>query len=88
MEVKPEDMEAEAKAYAAAQFAQYGMMNVAEEMLTNYAQQILQNKDEANRLIEKVYEAKVVEAVTPLVKVSNKSVTIAELNKILAKKAK
>ena len=58
------------------------------EMLTNYAQQILQNKDEANRLIEKVYEAKVVEAVTPLVKVSNKSVTIAELNKILAKKAK
>ena len=88
VEVKPEDMEAEAKAYAAAQFAQYGMMNVAEEMLTNYAQQILQNKDEANRLIEKVYEAKVVEAVTPLVKVSNKSVTIAELNKILAKKAK
>ena len=88
VEVKPEDMEAEAKAYAAAQFAQYGMMNVADEMLTNYAQQILQNKEEANKLIEKVYEAKVVEAVTPLVKVSNKSVTIAELNKILAKKAK
>ena len=88
IEVKAEDMEAEAKAYAAAQFAQYGMMNVADEMLTNYAQQILQNKEEANKLIEKVYEAKVVEAVTPLVKVSNKSVTIAELNKILAKKAK
>ena len=88
IEVKPEDMEAEAKAYAAAQFAQYGMMNVADEMLTNYAQQILSNKEEANKLIEKVYEAKVVEAVTPLVKVSNKSVTIAELNKILAKKAK
>lgn len=88
IEVKAEDMEAEAKAYAAAQFAQYGMMNVADEMLTNYAQQILQNKEEANKLIEKVYEAKVVEAVTPLVKVSNKSVTIAELNKILSKKAK
>ena len=88
VEVKPEDMEAEAKAYAAAQFAQYGMMNVADEMLTNYAQQILSNKEESNKLIEKVYEAKVVEAVTPLVKVSNKSVTIAELNKILAKKAK
>ncbi|MBO7300515.1 MAG: trigger factor [Tidjanibacter sp.] len=88
IEVKPEDMQAEAKAYAAAQFAQYGMMNVADEMLTNYAQQILSNKEEANKLIEKVYEAKVVAAVTPLVKVSNKSVTIAELNKILAKKAK
>ncbi len=88
IEIKPEDMEAEAKAYAAAQFAQYGMMNPAEEMLANYAQHILQNKEEANRLIEKVYEAKVVAAVTPLVKVSSKSVTIAELNKILAKKQK
>ena len=88
VEVKQEDMLAEAKAYAAAQFAQYGMMNVADEMLANYAQQILSNKEEANKLIEKVYEAKVIEAVTPLVKVSNKSVTIAELNKILAKKAK
>ncbi|MBQ3070432.1 MAG: trigger factor [Tidjanibacter sp.] len=88
VEVKQEDMLAEAKAYAAAQFAQYGMMNVAEEMLSNYAQQILSNKEEANKLIEKVYEQKVIEAVTPLVKVSNKSVTIAELNKILAKKQK
>jgi trigger factor len=88
VEVKQEDMLNEAKAYAAAQFAQYGMMNVADEMLANYAQQILSNKEEANKLIEKVYEQKVIEAVTPLVKVSNKSVTIAELNKILAKKAK
>lgn len=88
VEVKQDDMLAEAKAYAAAQFAQYGMMNAADEMLTNYAQQILANKEEANKLIEKVYEQKVIEAVTPLVKVSNKSVTIAELNKILAKKAK
>ena len=83
-----EELQAEAKEFAKAQFAQYGMMNVADEMLTNYAQQILSNKEESNKLIEKVYEAKVVEAVTPLVKVSNKSVTIAELNKILAKKAK
>lgn len=88
VEVKEADMVAEAKAYAAAQFAQYGMMNVADEMLTNYAQQILANKDEANKLIDRVYEQKVIEAVTPLVKVSNKSVTIDELNKILAKKSK
>ena len=88
VEVKQDDMLAEAKAYAAAQFAQYGMMNVADEMLANYAQQILSNKEEANKLIEKVYEQKVIEAVTPLVKVSSKSVSIAELNKILAKKQK
>ena len=87
VEVKQEDLLEEAKNYAAAQFAQYGMMHVADEMLSNYAQQILSNKEEANKLIEKVYENKVVEAVTPLVKVSNKSVTIDELNKILAKKA-
>ena len=87
VKVEQEDVLETAKAATRMQFAQYGMMHVADEMLSNYAQQILSNKEEANKLIEKVYENKVVEAVTPLVKVSNKSVTIDELNKILAKKA-
>ena len=86
VEVKKEDMEAEAKAYAAAQFAQYGMMNLSDEMLANYSKQILSNKDEANKLLERVYENKVIEAVKPLVKVTVKNVTVDELNKIMAAK--
>lgn len=88
VEVKNEDLTAEARAYAAQQFAQYGMMNLSDEILDNYAGQILKNKEEANKIVEKVYEQKVVEAVAPLLKCVEKRVTVEELNKILAKENK
>ena len=85
VKVGQEDMLAEAKSYAAQQFAQYGMMNVGDEVLANYAQSILGNKEEANKILDRLYEKKIIEAVTPLVKVSSKSVTADELNKIFDK---
>lgn len=85
VKVEQEDILAEAKALAAAQFAQYGMANVEDDMLANYAQSMLGNKEQANKIIEKVYETKVIEAVTPLLKVTNKSVTAEELGKIFEK---
>jgi trigger factor len=85
VKVEQEDMLAEAKAYAAQQFAQYGMMNVGDEVLANYAQSILGNKEEANKILDRLYEKKIIDAVTPLVKVSSKSVTAEELNKVFDK---
>ena len=85
VKVEQDDVMAEAKSFAAAQFAQYGMANVDDETLSGYAQSMLGNKEQANRIIEKVYETKVIDAVTPLVKVSNKSVTADELGKIFEK---
>ena len=88
IKVEQEDLLGEAKAYAAAQFAQYGMNNVEDEMLTNYAQSILGNREEANKILDRLYERKIVEAVTPLIKVTSKSVTTDELNKIFEKLTK
>lgn len=85
VKVEQEDMIAEAKAYAASQFAQYGMMNIDDEMLTNYAHSILGNKEEANKILDRLYEKKIVDAIVPLVKVSDKSVTTDELGKIFEK---
>lgn len=87
MEIKIEQDEvlAEAKAFAAAQFAQYGMNGVDDETLGKYANSILSNREEANKIVDRVYEKKVVEAVTPLIKVSSKSVTPEELGKIFEK---
>lgn len=82
IKVEQEDMLAEAKAYASAQFAQYGMAGVDDETLTKYSHSILGNKEEANKILDRLYEKKIVEAVTPLVKISNKSVTPEELGKI------
>lgn len=88
VKVEQDDMLNEAKAYAAAQFAQYGMTNIDDETLTKYAHSILGNKEEANRVLDRVYEKKIVEAITPLVKISNKSVTPEELGKIFDKMTK
>ena len=86
VEVKPEDMEAEAKAYAAAQFAQYGMPNAPEEMLENFSKNILDNKEQSQKIYEKLYEQKVVESVRSKVKVTEKAISaedFAELAKSL-----
>ena len=72
----------EAKALAQMQFAQYGMGTVPEETLTGYAKSILSNKEEAQKIYDKLTEEKVVEAVKPMIKVSNKSVSTEEFSKI------
>ena len=85
LKVAPEDAFAEAKNYAAMQFAQYGMANVGDEMLDNYANQILQNKDEARKIYDRLFEQKVIEAVTPMLKVTTKKVTPDEFGKVAEK---
>ena len=61
--VEKEEAEREAKALAAAQFAQYGMPSAPDEMLGGYAERILADKEQAQKIYEKLYEVKVVEAV-------------------------
>ncbi len=85
LKVEPEDALAEAKAYAAMQFAQYGMANVGDEVLTNYAQQMLQNKEEARKIYDRIFEQKVIDAVAQMVKVVDKKVSPEEFNKLAEK---
>jgi trigger factor len=80
--VSPEEIEAEAKEFAKAQFAQYGMPSAPEEMITNFSKQILENKEQAQKIYEKLYELKVVEYVKSKIKVANKSVTSEEFAKL------
>ena len=76
--VTPEESETEAKALAAAQFAQYGMPSVPEDMLAGYAKQILDNKEQSQKIYEKLFEVKVVEAVKGKIKVTEKAVSSEE----------
>ena len=82
LKVTAEEVEAEAKEFAKAQFAQYGMPSAPEEMIANFSKQILDNKEQAQKIYEKLYETKVVEYVKSQVKVSNKSVTSEEFAKL------
>ena len=82
LNVTAEEAEAEAKEFAKAQFAQYGMPSAPEEMVANFSKQILENKEQAQKIYEKLYEVKVVEYVKSQVKVTNKAVSAEEFAKL------
>ncbi len=82
LEVTPEEATEEAKAMAAQQFAYYGMSQVADDMLANYAKSILENKEESRKVYEKIFEQKVIDAVVPQITVSDATVTAEEFAKL------
>ena len=82
LNVTAEEAEAEAKEFAKAQFAQYGMPSAPEEMIANFSKQILENKEQAQKIYEKLFEVKVVEAVKAKIKVSEKAVSADEFAKM------
>ena len=78
IEVTKEEAEAEALALAAAQFAQYGMPSAPQEMLENFKGKILEDKNQAQKIYEKLFEQKVVEDVKSKIKVEEKEITTEE----------
>ena len=82
LNVSAEEAEAEAKEFAKAQFAQYGMPSAPEEMIANFSKQILENKEQAQKIYEKLYEMKVVEYVKSQVKVTTKAVSSEDFAKL------
>ncbi|MBQ4280446.1 MAG: trigger factor [Rikenellaceae bacterium] len=78
----PDEVMTEAKALAMMQFTYYGMSSVADDMLENYAKNILGNKEEAQKIQEKLFERKVVDALIPEITVQKKAVTSEEFGKL------
>ena len=80
LKVEQADVLETAKMVTRMQFAQYGMQNVPEEALTNYANQMLQNKQQAEGLVARTVENKICAAAKALVKLNEKSVSLDEFN--------
>lgn len=73
-----------AKQATRAQFAQYGMMNIPDEMLENYAKEMLKKEETVENLVNRVIEGKLAAALKSQVKLDNKTVTLEEFNKMFA----
>ena len=82
IDVQKEEVEAFAKRIAQMQFMQYGLMNVQEDMLANYAQEMLKNEDQLRNIVERVVEDKIFAAVKGIVKVEPKTVSQEEFDKL------
>ncbi len=82
LEVTADEATEEAKKSAAAQFAYYGIPKVDDETLSNYANNILSNKEENRKIYEKLFENKVVNAVLDQITVNEQSVSAEDFGKL------
>lgn len=83
LEIKEEDVMAEAKLMAMAAFRQYGLASAADDMLENYAKQILGNKEEARKIFDKVGEKKTIAAIASKVTVNEIRMTVEEFSAMM-----
>ncbi|HUH18087.1 trigger factor [Albibacterium sp.] len=74
LEIKYEEVVATAKERLLAQFKMYGQQELPEEQLNQYAMQLLQDKEQANRLFEEVKALKVFDYLKGLVKIEKKDI--------------
>ena len=82
IKVEQEDVINMAKDATKAQFAQYGMMTVPEDILENCAQEMLKKKENVDGLVGRVVEAKLATALKAKVTLNNKTVSMEEFNKM------
>lgn len=80
--VEKEEVEAFAKRIAQMQFMQYGLMNVDDAMLDNYAQEMLKNENQLRGIVERVVEDKIFDAVKGIAKIEPKTVSQEEFDKL------
>lgn len=82
LKVEEADIQEIAKQAARAQFAQYGMMSLPDQMLENYAQELLKNKESARNLADKAMETKIVEVLKKDLQVEEKTVSLEEFKQL------
>lgn len=81
LKLEKEDVEAVAKQAAKAQFAQYGMMNVPDDVLVGYVQDMLKNKDTAKNITDRAVEQKTIDALKTKVSIVSKEISFEDFNK-------
>ena len=71
-----------AKEITKMQFAQYGMLNIPDELVENYVKEMLKKKESVEGLVNRVVETKLTDAIKPQVTLEHKSISAADFNKM------
>lgn len=83
VKIEDADIEDTAKEAAKAQFAQYGMNNIPEEYIENYAKDMLKKKEYIDSFVDRSIDRKLTEILKNVVKLENKTATLEEFNKMV-----
>lgn len=86
LEIKVEeaDILESAKIATRLQFAQYGMMNIPEDVLLNYAKEMMKNKQQVENMVARTIENKIADKAMEVVTLNRKTVSLDEFNKMFA----
>ena len=83
VKVEDADLKAIAKDAIRVQFAQYGMSNVPDDVLENYAEEQLKKRENVENFVERAVDVKLTQALKGIVKLNEKEVTLDEFNKMM-----
>ena len=82
VKVEQADIHQAAKEMARMQFAQYGMNNVPDEYIDNYAKQLAEKEENQRQFSDRALDVKLLQAVKKTVKLDEKSISLDEFNKL------
>jgi trigger factor len=82
LKISDEEILEFAKAQTRLQFEQYGMFNVPDEHITNYAEETLKREDDRRRMFERKFEDKVIDFVRETITTQIKDTTTEEFDKL------
>ena len=83
IKVDDADLKNVAKEAARAQFAQYGMSNIPDEYLENYASEMLKKRENVDGLVDRAVDVKLTAALKSVVKLDEKDITLEDFQKML-----
>ena len=86
IKVEDADLKAVAKEAIRAQFAQYGMSNIPDDVLENYAAEQLKKRENIDNFVDRAVDLKLTETLKKVVKLNEKSVTFEEFSKLMSEK--
>ena len=72
-----------AKGAVRQQFAQYGMNNVPDDVIEQYADEQLKKRENIEGLVERAIDIKLMQALKQVVKLNTKKVTLDEFNEMM-----
>ena len=84
IKVNDEDVLNAAKETARVQFAQYGMNNVPDEYVENYAKEILKKRENVDGLVDRAVDIKLTDALKKVVKLNEKEISLDDFNKMIS----
>ena len=82
IKVEQADITEMAKEATRAQFAQYGMINVPDELLENYSKEMMKKRESVEALVNRAVETKLSAALKEQVALNHKAVSAEEFNKM------